>query len=348
MSLYTRKNSSNLWVKVSVPGQKPIQQSTGTADRQKAEEYEAKLKHDLWQQKRLGIKPRYTWEEAVLRYVEETSHKPSQQADIHHLRWLRAYLDGKYLDEINRDLLDKVTAIRKKTGVTNATVNRCMQVVSRILRRAAFEWEWIDRAPKVHSLHEPLKRIRWLTKEEAVRLIHELPDHLQAMVRFSLATGLRKANVTGLQWTQIDLARKQAWIHADQAKGRKPIAVPLSSEAVSVLRGERFKSQTDVFTYKDKPVGQVNGKAWKAALKRAGIANFRWHDLRHTWASWHVQSGTPLYVLQQLGGWQSLEMVQKYAHLASEHLAPYVERVSGLSIEEGAEVATFWLQQSAG
>ena len=77
---------------------------------------------------------------------------------------------------------------------------------------------------------------------------------------------------------------------------------------------------------------QVSTKAWYGGLKRAGIDNFRWHDLRHTWASWHVQNGTPLFVLQELGGWESVEMVRRYAHLAADHLAPFAERLSALSV----------------
>ena len=75
------------------------------------------------------------------------------------------------------------------------------------------------------------------------------------------------------------------------------------------------------------PVVQLSTKAWYAALERAGIEDFRWHDLRHTWASWHVQNGTPLFALQELGGWESPEMVRRYAHLAADHLAPYAERL---------------------
>jgi integrase len=69
-----------------------------------------------------------------------------------------------------------------------------------------------------------------------------------------------------------------------------------------------------VFSYKGKPIRQVSTKAWYAALERAGITDFRWHDLRHTWASWHVQNGTPLHALQGLGGWDSPEMVRRDAH----------------------------------
>jgi integrase len=76
----------------------------------------------------------------------------------------------------------------------------------------------------------------------------------------------------------------------------------------------------------------VNTKAWRQALERAEIKDFRWHDLRHTWASWHVQAGTPLNVLQELGGWESVEMVRRYAHLSSEHLAGYVDRLSAFHV----------------
>ena len=149
------------------------------------------------------------------------------------------------------------------------------------------------------------------------------------MARFSLETGLRKSNVTGLQWTQVDLERRTAWIHPDQAKARKAIAVPLSARAMVLLREQVGKHSVNVFTYEGKPVSQVNTKAWHKALERAGIKDFRWHDLRHTWASWHVQAGTPLHVLQELGGWETADMVRKYAHLSSEHLAAYVDKMSG-------------------
>lgn len=79
-----------------------------------------------------------------------------------------------------------------------------------------------------------------------------------------------------------------------------------------------------------KPIQKCSTKAWQKALHRAGIKDFRWHDLRHTWASWHVQNGTSLHELQQLGGWSDYDTVLRYAHLSSDHLHEAATRVSGI------------------
>ena len=347
MSLFQRQDSPYWWVKIAHDGRR-IQQSTGTSDKAKAREYHDKLKASLWDQARLGIKPRHTWNEAVVRYLAETTHKASQTSDKTHLRWLDKFLNGRMLDEINRDMLDSILAARMAEKVKNSSVNRVNEVVRAVLRKAWNEWEWIDRVPRIRMLPEPNRRVRWITQDEAHRLIAALPIHLVPVVKFSLETGLRRANVTGLQWSQIDLARRTAWIHPDQAKARKAIAVPLSAAAVIVIREQIGKHSTHVFTYHGNPIAQLNTKAWRKALARVGIENFRWHDLRHTWASWHVQAGTPLHVLQELGDWECVEMVKKYAHLSSEHLTEYVDRLSRLKVVENepGELATIGLRQN--
>ena len=342
MSFFKRKDSPYWWIKIAHNG-RPIQKSTGTTDKAKAQEYHDKLKASLWDQERLGVKPRYSWQEAVIRYLAETSGKATQETDKTHLRWLHPFLNDLMLDQINRDLLEKVMAKRIAEKVANSTVNRTMEIVRAVLRKAAFDWEWLERVPKVRMLPEPKRRIRWITKDESERLMMTLPSHLSAIVRFSLETGLRKANVTGLQWSQVDLIRRTAWIHPDQAKARKAIAVPLSVTAVQVIREQIGKHPTHVFSYNGKSIIQVNTKSWRAALVRVGINEFRWHDLRHTWASWHVQSGTPLHVLQELGAWESVEMVRKYAHLSSDHLTQYVDRFSSIQAGE-VGMSTFGLR----
>ncbi len=344
MSLYKRKTSPNWQYKLYPPGGgTPIQGSTGTRDKAQAQEFHDRLKVDLWNQARLGTKPRHSWNDAVVRYVGERAGLASLETSKIHLRWLDRHLSGVALADIDRNRVDAIAlakrqeprTVRTRHGivetdraVSDGTVRRVIGVLKSVLN-AAVEWEWLERAPVTKRAKIVSKRIRWLTPAEAERLLAELPAHLADMARFSLETGLRRSNVTGLRWSQVDLARRVAWIHPDQAKARKAITVPLSDTAIAVLRRQHANPRApecadSVFTYRGRPVYQTATAAWAKALQRAGLSDFRWHDLRHTWASWHVQRGTPLQVLKELGGWETMEMVQRYAHLSADHLAQWV------------------------
>lgn len=325
MALYKRNNT--WWIIIKHLGRR-VQKSTGTSVKKEAQQFHDKLKADLWKINFLKEKPKRSWQEAVVRWLAESQHKRSLVNDIANLKWLDKYLNGYALCEITRDIVDNISTSKLQEDVKPATVNRLLELIRSILRKAEREWDWLDRAPTIRMLKEENHRIRWLTREEALCLLNELPTHIAAMAAFTLATGLRKSNVTQLQWSDIDLTRKHAWVHPDQAKAKKAIAIPLNIDAINILRKQIGKHQQFVFTYGNKPVNDCNTKAWKKALNRAGINNFRWHDLRHTWASWHVQNGTSLQELQQLGGWASYEMVLRYAHLSSDHLKEAAERIS--------------------
>ena len=325
--LYKRNSSKYYWCRFTAPNGKEVRRTTKTANKRQAEEFEVTLKSEYWRVEKLGDKPNHTWQQAVIRWLGETKHKATHQNDIVILQFADKVLGTLYLNQINRDVLEKLIALKLSTGVKNATVNRLMEVIRSILNAAEKKWEWIIKAPQVRMLPVAKIRIRWITKMEFQRLLSELPEHLQALAEFSINTGLRKTNVVELEWSQVDLQRKVAWIHSDQAKGGKPIGIALNSDAMRVITSQRGKHPVRVFTYKSNPVRWVNTKAWRKALKRSGIENFRWHDLRHTWASWHVQNGTQLSVLKELGGWADLKMVLRYAHLAPEHLAEHAENI---------------------
>ena len=343
MSLYKRNNSPHWWVKISHSG-RTIQRSTGTEDRSRAQEYHDRLKVSLWEQQRLGVKPRRSWKEAVVRWLVETSDKATHQEDVSMLRRLDALLGPLMLDEITLDVIDGVKAEKLKTA-SKSTVNRYLGLIRAILRRARDDWEWIDKTPKLKMFKEPPGRERSISVEQAETLLRELPAHQRDVVRFALATGLRQSNVVGLEWSHVDLEACHAWVSAGQSKNRKPIAVPLNTTAVDVLRQQRDKHPLRVFTYAGKPLGSANTRAWRKALKRAGIENFRWHDLRHTWASWHRQVGTPTHELQRIGGWRSSVMVERYAHLAPDHLAKAANRLDPLL--GGYDLATLENQQGS-
>ena len=262
MSLYQRDDSPFWWVRFSpIRGElKPFQKSTETKIKRQAQQYHDKLQAERWEQDKLGVKPKHIWDEAAAKFLEETSHKPTHEWDKSMLRWSHPLLGGKELIDINRALLDQVRAVRGK-GVSTATVNRYMALVRTILRKACNEWEWLDRVPKVGMFRDGEGRIRSLSRDEYERLISELPQHLADMVQFSVATGLRQANVTRLQWKQISLDRRHLWVSGGDHKNGRPHSVPLNQAAMDVLERRRGHYPSHVFTYEGNPIVQVNTKA---------------------------------------------------------------------------------------
>ncbi|WP_017923804.1 tyrosine-type recombinase/integrase, partial [Burkholderia glumae] len=228
MSLYKRSSSPNWYYRLTPPGGGPVVQgSTGTSNKAQAQEFYDRLKVELWNQAKLGHKPCYTWNDAVVRYVGDREGLASLETSKTHLRWLDQHLSGVALADIDRDRIDAIAlakrreprVVRTKRGivvtdktVSAGTLRRVIGVLKAVLN-AAVEWEWLDRAPVTKLAKTVQKRIRWLTPAQAERLLAELPEHLADMARFSLETGLRRSNVTGLQWSQVDIVRRVAWIH---------------------------------------------------------------------------------------------------------------------------------------
>ena len=285
-------------------------------------------KHELWLQKKTKEIPVKSWMDAVVRWLEESTHKRSLVKDRAHLSWLDPYLRKFVLADITTEVIETIAKKKERTSVQPATINRMLEVVRAILNRAHTEWGWLEHVPAIRMRKVENRRIRWLTKEQANCLMKELPSHLQDMAAFTLATGLRESNVTQLKWNQVDLERGYALIHPDESKTKRAIPVPLNKQARAIIQVQKGNHPIYVFTFRGRPVSRCNNHAWQRVLKRAGIADFRWHDLRHTWASWHVQNGTALHELQQLGGWSNYEMVLRYAHLSSDHLKSAAEHVN--------------------
>ena len=255
-------------------------------------------------------------------------------------RWLSPHLSGVVLDDLTRDFVDKVLHIKEEES-SPSRANRYAALIRAVLRKAEREWTdgrhpWLDRAPAIRMRPEPKHRVRWLTHAEANRLVASLPEHLSDAAAFTLQTGLRSSNGSMLKWEQIDLKREVMWIYGDQAKAKKPIGIPLNSIALAILQRRKRSNlqQAFVFEYKGAKLSRFNNHSWSSTLKRLNIKNFRWHDLRHTWASWHAQSGTPLHILQKLGGWETAAMVEVYAHMAPEHMALDAERIVPKDLEK--------------
>ncbi len=324
--VYRRADSRSWWISTTLPNGKRIRQSAGTERREDAEALLAKFKLDAYRQAHFGIKPQRSWQEAVVRYLAVKSTLRSFRDVQRICRMLDPYFGGLKLDQINGDAVWSVVQGKLKKGNKPATVNRYLALTRSLLRMARDEWQWLDSFPKIRLLAGEVERDRWLTQEEANRLISVCAPHLAALVRFALATGCRAREITGLEWGRVDLARRTAWLN--QTKNGTPRGVPLNVDSVLVLQEQQGKHPQYCFTYRGEPIRwDITNTAWQTAVGRAGITDFRFHDLRHTWASWHRQAGTSCDELKELGGWKTRSMVDRYAKFATENLAHAAARI---------------------
>jgi integrase len=324
--IYRRGESRYWWIATTLPNGQRIRQSSGTEDRKEAEALLSKLKLEAFREANFGVKPQRSWQEAVVRYLASKTNLRSFRDVQRICRMLDPYLGELMLSGINGDVIWTVAQGELRRGNAPATVNRYLATVRNVLRTARDEWQWLDAVPKIRLLPGEVERDRWLTREEAQRLIAACAPHLAAPVRFALATGCRAREITGLEWERVDLARKTAWL--DRTKNGTPRGVPLNGDAIAVLEAEHGNHPAYCFTYRGEPIGwDVSGTAWRTALKKAEISDLRFHDLRHTWASWHRQAGTSCDELKDLGGWKTRSMVDRYAKFATENLLAAATRI---------------------
>ncbi len=321
------KRAGTYYVKLTAPDGTLIRRSSGTTDRKKAQEYHDKLKAQLWDLARLKQKPKRTWDEAALRWLNEKAHKKSYRDDVSRIRWFTRHLRGKTLDQVSRDMIDRIVS-RHLARRSDRTKDLYVALIRAIFRKAMREWEWIGHMPAFKTYGRSGKvRVRYLTHDQAVALMDRLPEHQREVVLFALSTGLRQGNILRLRWDQVDMTRRIAMIGDGETKNGEALGVPLNEAALGVLERQRGKHATCIFTYRGAPLRSANTRTWRAALKACGIENFRWHDLRHTWATWLRQNDVPTWVLQELGGWKSETMVRRYAHMSVKHLQPYADQL---------------------
>ena len=198
--LYQRQDSPYWWIDVVLPDGRRLCQSTRLRDRDAATEFLIRLKADAYNAQHKPLQPDRSWKEAVLRYVGELDSDNRRNACRDHLRQLDPFLVELTLNKINTESLRPFMRHRKEVdGVSNATVNRALEIVRRILHLARDEWGWLDSFPRIRMLREPKCRVRFLSRQEADALLAALPAHLRPVVAYGLATGCRMGEILNLE-----------------------------------------------------------------------------------------------------------------------------------------------------
>lgn len=324
MPLYRRPNSPYWWVRIG----RKTRQSTGTADRAQAEEYEELLRQRLWRAKHLGDRGAIAWKEAAQRWLNSAAR--ARKRDRWLLKWLEPRLSMASVSDVDSEALEQLREHGLAEGWSHSSIDRMMGTVSAVLKYSVATGI-LDKAPMVPMYRPAQQEPKALSPEEFNRLCSELPMHLALAARFAVATLLRMRAMLRIEWSRVDLKSKRAWIPGAHQKAGRTHGLPLSSEAVRILRAMRMLSgprSRYVFTWMGKPIDDCNTKAFQDAVKRAGLDPFRWHDLRHTGASWAVQNGVTLQELMVLGDWRDYRSVLRYAHLAPSQAARAAELVA--------------------
>ncbi|MBK1670016.1 integrase [Rhodovibrio sodomensis] len=227
---------------------------------------------------------------------------------------------------------DTVRGDRKRSP---GSVNRYLAALGHALKVGAEEWGWLEHSPmsSVRKLKEPKGRVRYLNETERVRLLNACKESreplLYPIVLIAMLTGMRKGELLSLTWDQVDLERSRVILHDTKNDERRPVSLPRPArEQLEPLQADATSDAVYVFPNADgtKPI-DIRA-AWEAARELAGLQDFRFHDLRHTTASYLAMNNASVAEIAAVLGHKSLQMTQRYAHLSEQHAADVVERMS--------------------
>jgi integrase len=319
-----KRHSSPLWyLRGSVRGV-VVDESTKVNDREQAEAIRAKREWEIVNRQIGGSRATATFLEAAVSYMESGG-------EARFVKPLIDYFKATPLAQIGQGEVD-ACARKLYPGRSPATVNRMVYTpISAIMMHAARR-KLCDR-PAFERPKQPRGRVRWITHEEADRLIDACAPHLAPLVTFMLSTGCRVGEALTLDWRDVDLSRAHvAFLDTKNGDRRGAPLHPRALAAVASLQhrtGNVFRRPDGMpYAPKDGEGGQIK-QAFKGACRRASLTNFRPHDCRHTWATWHYMANRDLGTLMEIGGWKTVAMVMRYAHVNSENTAPSIMGIWG-------------------
>lgn len=277
------------------------------------------------------------------RYVRnELPKKPKVMQDWSgQLRWWKEKIGNYTLADITPSLLSKVRDVLSQEDSargkprSSSTINRYMTTLQCVFSIAIREWELLDVNPflRIRKLKEPRGRVRYLNDKERIRLLKECKEiknpYLYPVVLIAISTGARKMEILSLKWSEVDLQNGRVIL--EETKNGERRSLSLVKEVLEVIKRLYNKRESEVWLFpskknRDKPFDITRG--WKRALKNAQIENFRFHDLRHTSASYLAMNGASMGEIADILGHKTLQMVKRYSHLSDAHKKSVIESMN--------------------
>lgn len=287
---------------------------------------------------------KHTLAELIDRYIENVvPTKPKNAAAITaHLLWWKKHLGHCILSDLSPALIgeqrDQLLKGKTFKGTTRSpsTVVRYLASLSHALSIGTKEWGWLEDSPmrKVRKPSEPRGRIRFLDDNERSFLLKTCQEssnpYLYLAFVLAISTGMRQGELMNLRWEDVDLFKKRITLH--QTKNGCPRTVFLRGLALELIQAHMANTKRDVgllFPSKEDPQTPIDLRfPWEQALKKAGISNYKWHDNRHTCASYLLMSGASLGEISELLGHKTLALVKRYSHLSETHAALVLEKMN--------------------
>jgi len=341
MGLYKRGNV--WWITINKDG-KRYYYSTKTSDKKKAEEIYARVilklsstdieKKEVYKETSQGI----TFSDFFKNQYLSWCYKRQEYYRVkkYYLNVLPDWFKQLKLYQIGLKEVEKLQNYWIEKEYSKATCNRYLSILKASMTKA-YDWnmvteETLKSIRKAKALKGENKRLRYLTEHEIVSLLQNCDPHLYPIVFTALNTGMRKSEILNLKWDNIDL--KHGLILLDKTKNSErreiPINEPLKQLFKQLFTNRRLdKDYVFVNPKTGKPYTKDLKRSFHSACKKAGIRDFRFHDLRHTFASQLVMNGVDLKTVQELLGHKDIKMTLRYAHLSQAHKKEAVNRIAG-------------------
>jgi len=335
MGIYFK--NENWFIDYRLPNGKRIRERIGSS-RKLAETVLAKRKVEIAEDRFLDVckKEKIKFEDFAAEFLNTHSkvNKKSWKSDFYNLETLKGYFGGKYLYAIAIKDIEKFK-LERSGQVGPATVNRELATLKTMFSKAVI-WDKLheNTARNVKFLKEPAGRLRFLEREEIVKVLANCNKILRPIVVLALNTGMRRGELFGLKWHDVDFKNNIITL-LDTKNGEKREVYMNEQVKTALIRVRKHPDSAYIFCNKDgKPLHDIR-KSFFTALKKSGINNFHFHDLRHTFASQLAMSGTDINTVRELLGHKDVRMTLRYSHLSPSYKRRAVDIL-------GRKMDTFW------